>query len=46
MTAQTACPFACPIGRSAAGTHGHFRTAGYTSLRAERQADPLRKPAF
>ncbi len=39
-------PVACPIGRSAPGTHGHFRTAGYTGSRAERQADPLRKPTF
>ena len=37
---------ACPIGRSTPGTHGHSRTARYTSSPAYRQADPLRKPTF
>ena len=39
-------PVACPAGRSATGTHGHFRTSGYTGSRAEKQADPQREPAF
>jgi len=39
-------PVVCPIGRSAAGTDGHFRTARYTGSPANGQADPLRKPTF
>jgi hypothetical protein len=39
-------PAACPIGWSAAGTHGHSRTAGSAGSPADRQADPLRKPTF
>ena len=47
MLPEAKCvPITCPIGRSMAGTHGHPRAARYAGSPADRQADPLRKPAF
>jgi len=37
-------PAACPIGRSAPGTHGHSRAARYAASPADGQAGPLPKP--
>ena len=44
--AKSAVPVACPISRSTPGTCGHSRTTRYTGSPADRQADPLHKPAF
>jgi hypothetical protein len=42
---QTTCPLR-PIEQSTPRTHGHSRTTRYSGSPADRQADPLRKPAF
>jgi hypothetical protein len=46
VTPKPLVPAACPIGRQTEGTHGHSRTARYTSSPAYRHADPPRKPTF
>ena len=43
---RIACPLRDPMGRSAAGNHGHFRVAQHIGLPARLQLEPLRQPIF